>query len=87
MPTIPEKPHINIFNLDYYLYGAGVPLSRMGNNHLVTDGALKAVLNLYQIGKVKFKVDSQKRLKAYASDFIPKVGRPKKGEAPAELAA
>ncbi len=77
MPNVSNGTKVTKRNLQERLK-QGVQISRMGNHKTITKTALVELLGLYAEGKVKFRVDTQKRIFAYPKDHNPKRGRPRK---------
>lgn len=81
MPKVTTNSKITLKNLNDYLNASdGVPIPRMGNLKGITRTALARVFEMHLNQEIKFKIDSQKRIRAYSKDYIPKVGRPSKQE-------
>lgn len=79
MPTLTTGKKITLKTLEKDLRTAqGVPIPKTGNLKGITRNALKRVYEMHLDGEIKFKTDTQDRLKAYAKDYVPKRGRPAK---------
>ena len=85
MPKLTTGKKITLKTLEKHLRTAqGVPIPKTGNLKGITRNALKRIYEMHLDGEIKFKTDTQERLKAYAKDYVPKRGRPRKEEVEAE---
>ena len=83
MPKLSTGTKITLANVEKRLStAAGVPIPKTGNLKGITKTALQRVYDMHLAGDVKFKTDTQDRLKAYAKDYVPVRGRPRKEAAP-----
>ena len=81
MPKLTTGKKITLKTLDKHLNSAqGVPIPKTGNLKKITGTALAKVYEMHLKGEVKYKTDTQERIKAYAKDYIPKRGRPRNPE-------
>lgn len=81
MPKLTTGKKITLKTLEKHLRTAqGVPIPKTGNLKGITKTALQKVYEMHLNGEVKYKTDTQDRLKAYAKDYVPKRGRPRKDE-------
>lgn len=77
MPALTTGKKITLKTLEKHLNSAnGVPIPKTGNLKKITNNALARVYEMHLKGEVKYKTDTQDRIKAYAKDYIPKRGRP-----------
>ena len=86
MPALTTGKKITLKTLEKHLNSAnGVPIPKTGNLKKITSTALARVYDMHLKGEVKFKTDTQDRIKAYAKDYIPQRGRPRKDPIESEV--
>lgn len=78
MPNLSTGKKVTLANLEKHLNSAqGVPIPKTGNLKGITKTALAEVYERHLKGDIKYKTDTQDRLKAYAKDYVPVRGRPR----------